>query len=86
MNKKRKMYFFEIAEMECTRTGFVTKVTLRVSHVEQEVITLPEHLIFLPNFDGIRAARSLVFCVIFCRLLFVLSSSPYSLNVLSPGL
>jgi hypothetical protein len=39
----------------------------RVSYMEQ--LTLPEHLSSHPLFSGV---RSLVFCVIFCRLLFVL--------------
>ena len=45
-----------------------------VLHVEeQKVFTLPEHLSSLPGFSDIHAARSLVFCVMFCRSLFVLS-------------
>jgi hypothetical protein len=32
---------------------------------------------FTPNFSGVRVARSLVFCVMFCRLLFVFVS-PFS--------
>ena len=40
----------------------------RVSHVEQELLALPEHLVV----GGVRVVRFLVFCVIFCRLLFVL--------------
>jgi hypothetical protein len=47
-------------------TGFVTILTQQVSHVEQEVITIQEHL------SGIRVDRSFVFCVVFCRSLFVL--------------
>ena len=50
----------------------VTRVTPRLSHVEQELPTLPEHLGSPPVFSGVRVARSLVLCVIFCRLLFVL--------------
>jgi hypothetical protein len=33
-----------------------------------------EHLSSPPDFSGVRVARSLVFCVMFCRLLFVLLS------------
>ena len=39
-------------------------------HVEQEFLTLPEHMRSPPFFIGIRVARSLVFCVMFCRSLF----------------
>ena len=53
---------------------FVTRVTRRVPLVEQELIPLPEHLSSPPFFSGVRASRSLVFCVGLCRLLFVLLS------------
>jgi hypothetical protein len=46
-------------------------VTRRVSHVEQEVQTLSEHLCLPSVFSGIHIARSLVFCVVLCRRLFV---------------
>ena len=43
---------------------FAQRVTRGVPHVEQELLTLPEH----PNsslvFIGVPVARSLVFCVI----------------------
>jgi len=42
--------------------GFVTRVTRRVPYVEQELLTLPEHLSSLPAFRGVLVARSLVFC------------------------
>ena len=45
-------------------TGFVTRVILRVPLVMQELLTL----------CGVRFARSLVLCVMFCRSLFVLFS------------
>ena len=44
--------------------GFVTRVTRRVSQVEQELLTLQV-------FSGVRVARSFAFCVLFCRSLFV---------------
>ena len=37
--------------------------------MEQELYTLPAHLI-PPVFSGIRVAKSLVLCVVFCRSLF----------------
>ena len=53
-------------------TGFVTRVTRRVSLVEQEPPTLPEYLSSSPVLSVVRVTRSLVLCVIFCRSLFVL--------------
>jgi hypothetical protein len=53
-----------------TRFWFVTRITQRVLLVEQERLTLLEHLCSTPFFIGVRVARSLVFCVVFCRLLF----------------
>jgi hypothetical protein len=47
-------------------------VTWRFSVVKQELLTLPEHMNSPPVFSGVRVARSLVFCVVFCRSLFVL--------------
>ena len=45
---------------------------LRVSLVEQELFTLPEHLSSPPVFSGVRVTRSIVLYVMFCRSLFVL--------------
>jgi hypothetical protein len=47
--------------------GFVTRVIGRVALVEQELVTFPERLCSPPVFSGIRVARSLVFCAVFCR-------------------
>jgi hypothetical protein len=55
-------------------TGFVTRLTRRVSLVGQILLTLPEHLSSLPVFSGVRVTRSLVLCVMFCRSLFVFLS------------
>ena len=54
-------------------TGVVTRVTRRVPLVEQELLTLPEHMNSPPVFSGVRVARSLVFGVVFCRSLFFFS-------------
>ena len=70
-------------------TGFVTRLTRRVSLVEQELPTLPEHLSSLPDFSGVRVTRSLVLyacfvdrCLSFCTFCFdhctVCSSSIYN--------
>jgi len=55
-------------------TGFVTRVTRRVPLAEHELLTIPKHLCSLPDFSGARVGWSLVFCVAFCRSLFVLLS------------
>ena len=55
-------------------TGFVSRLTRRVSLVKQELPTLPEHLSSTSVFSRVRVTRSLVFCVMFCRSLFVLLS------------
>ena len=44
-------------------TGFVTRLTRQVPLVEQELLTLPEHLSSPPAFSGVRVTRSLVLCV-----------------------
>ena len=51
--------------------GFVTRETRRISLVEQERFTLPEHLSSSPVFSGVRFARSFVFCVLLDRCLSV---------------
>ena len=47
-------------------------VSRRVPLVEQGLLTLPEHMSSPPFFSGVHVARSLVFCVVFYRSLFVL--------------
>ena len=55
-------------------TWFVTRLTRCrwVSLVEQELLTIPEHLSSPPGFRGVRVTRSLVLCVCFvdCCLSF----------------
>jgi hypothetical protein len=58
-------------------TGFVTRLTRRVPLVEQELLTLPEHLSSPPVFCGVRVTRSLVLyvcfvdrCLSFCTFSF----------------
>ena len=50
--------------------SFRLTILWRVSHIEQKLLILLEHLSLTPLF-GIRLAPSLVFCVLFCRSLFV---------------
>ena len=51
-------------------TGVVTRLTRRVPPVEQELLTLPEHLSPPPVFSGVRVTRSLVLYVCFVDLVF----------------
>ena len=44
--------------------------------------TLPEHLSSPPVFSGVRVARFLILCVMYCRSLFVLCLLPIVLSVL----
>ena len=46
-------------------TGFVTRLTWRMSLVEQELLTLPEHLSSPPVHSGVRVTWSLVLYVCF---------------------
>jgi hypothetical protein len=63
------MYF----PQSCTSTGCVPRVTWRVVLVEQELLTLPVHLMSSRDFSGVRVSRSWDFCILLCRLLsFVL--------------
>ena len=39
--------------------------------MEQELLTLPEHMSSPPVFSVVCVAQSLIFCVVFCRSLFV---------------
>ena len=55
-------------------TGFVSTVTRRVLLVDHQLITLPETSRSSPVFNGVYVARYLVFCVVFCKSLFVLFS------------
>ena len=49
-------------------------VTRRMPLAEQKLPTHPEHLLSHPSFSWVRVTRSLVFCVVFGRSLFVLLS------------
>jgi hypothetical protein len=43
-------------------TGYITRLTRWVPLVEQELLTLPEHLSSPPVFSGVRVTRSLALC------------------------
>ena len=59
-------------------TGFVTILKRRVSLVEQELLTFPEHLSSPPVFSGVRVTRSLVLYV--CFVDRCLSCCPFSFD------
>jgi len=40
-------------------------------HMEQEQLTIPEHLIAPLVFSGVRVAQYVVSCLMFCRSMFV---------------
>ena len=56
----------------------VIRLTWHVPHGEQELLTLPEHLISSPIFGGVHVERSIVFCVVLC--VFVLLSFFFCLS------
>ena len=65
-----------------TYHGFVARVTLIVSHVDEDIHTYPEHLSSPQVLRGVCVARSLGFCVIFFGSLFVLFHLAMLLSVL----
>jgi len=52
-------------------TGFVTRVIWRMSLVEKELLALLKNMSSPLGFSGVRVARPLGFCMVFCRSLFV---------------
>ena len=79
---------FPVLSLFVTYHRFVTRLTRQVSLVEQELLTLPEHLSSLPVFRGVRVTWSLVLyvcivdrCLSLCTFSFghcvVCSSSIY---------
>jgi hypothetical protein len=54
-------------------TGFVTRLTRQVPLVEQELLTLQEHLSSSPDFSGVRVTQYLyVLWIIVCPFVFFL--------------
>ena len=65
-----KQSLFEDGKFILYQMNIITRfVTRRVPLVDQELLTLPE---LTPVFSGVRIVQSLVFCVVFCRSLFVI--------------
>jgi hypothetical protein len=52
-----------------------------MNKVKQEMLTLPDHLSSYMIFTGFHFVQCLVFCVVFCRSLFVLFLLAISLSV-----
>jgi hypothetical protein len=59
-----------------------TRVTRSVPLVVQEQLILPGHLRPSPDISAFRLSKALVFCIFFCRSLFVLSLLAITLSVL----
>jgi hypothetical protein len=55
-------------------------VTPPVSLVSQDLLTFPEHMSSLLISSGVRVARSVVFCVVFCRSLVLQFSLTFILD------
>ena len=51
----------------CLSSFINTRVTRRVSLVQEELLTLPEHMVATRLLAGVRVDRSLVFSKVFCR-------------------
>ena len=67
-------------------TRFVTRLTPRVPLVEQELITLPDHLSSSPGFSGVRVTRSLILCVCFVDRFLSFRTFSFSFCVVCPSL
>jgi hypothetical protein len=50
-------------------TGFITRITQRLPHMEQKLLTLPKHLGSPPVFSEVHVARSLIFYIMLFDLL-----------------
>ena len=60
-------------------TGFVTRVIRRLTLVEQELLTLSEHMSSPPIFRGSRVPPSFVICVMLSVLRFTNSDYPFNI-------
>ena len=67
-------YPFLGAATECCLHSCSLTETRRVTHVEHELLTLPEYLSSAPVFSGTHVGHPCIFWVMFCRSLFVLLS------------
>ena len=69
------VFWGKVCDSSCF--AFIFKISIRAG-----TATLPKNLKSPPVFHGVRVARSLVFCVLFCRSLFVLILLAIVLSVL----
>ena len=60
-----RTHFPVLSSFMTCHTGFVDSLTWWVPLVEQELLTLPEHVSSSPVFSGVRVTLSLVICVCF---------------------
>ena len=64
--------------------GFVMRAKRRVPLVKHDLFTIPEHQIsFSSCFSRVRVVQSIVFCVMFCRSLFIILFIFHLVSVLS---
>ena len=66
----------------CLITGFLIWVAPRMPLMNQELLIFTEAPGFILSFHGVHVAQILVFCVVFCRSLFVLFLLSIVLSVL----
>ena len=66
-------------------TGFITRITQRLPHMEQKLLTLPKHLGSPPGFSEVRVARSLIFYIIFLYSYLIFCPFPFELWVGCPS-
>ena len=71
MSCKRHLFLFTYTGVQhdfhitsCSRRLTVTR---RAPPLEQELLTLTEHMCSPPVLSAVRVAQYLVFCVVFCR-------------------
>jgi len=64
------------------RRYYSKAVCILCRSLHNNVETLPEHLSSSPVFSALRVAQSLVFCVVFCRSMIVLSIFAIVLSVI----
>ena len=63
---------YEIFNINIPQYIFYIRLIVGIPYVEQELHTLLENLNSFPVVSEVRVARSLAFCVMFCRQLFVI--------------
>ena len=67
-------------------TGFVSRLTWRVPLVEQELLTLLEHMSSRPGFSWVLVTQSLVLCVCFVDCCLSFCSFSFGHRVVCPSI